>query len=216
MVTWGTIFRTYWQSEKGQQLEQRVNEAYRQSRVFPPRSKIFTAFELTPYDKVRVVILGQDPYHGEGQAQGLAFSVPKGMKLPPSLQNIYKELSDDLAVPVMTNGDLSSWARQGVLLLNTVLTVEAHRANSHQMFGWQDFTDTIIQALNARPEQIIFVLWGKPAQQKKFLITGSQHKIIHAPHPSPLSAYRGFFGSRPFSKINRHLDEPIDWLSVSR
>ena len=198
-------------------LAERVDAAYETQTVFPPREELFTAFELTPPEAVRVVILGQDPYHEPGQANGLAFSVAPGIKLPPSLQNIYKELEADLSVPAAKNGDLTSWARQGVFLLNTVLSVQAHRANAHKDFGWQTFTDAVIAALGSLPQPIAFVLWGAQAQKKAAIIRESPHPrlILESPHPSPLSAYRGFFGSRPFSQVNAFLLScgfpAIDW-----
>lgn len=192
-----------------------VENAYEETEVFPPKDKIWTAFEATPFEKVKVVILGQDPYHDNGQAHGLSFSVEKNMKIPPSLRNMYKELVDDLGVPMPTSGNLENWAEQGVLLVNTVLTVQAHQANSHRNKGWEHFTDEVIRKLGERAEPVIFVLWGKPAQQKKKLIDQSIHKVIENVHPSPLSAYRGFFGSKPYSQINEQLiawgKEPIDF-----
>ena len=163
------------------------------------------AFEKTPFHDVKVVILGQDPYHDDGQAHGLSFSVKSGVKIPPSLRNMYKELADDLDVPEPTTGNLNCWTKQGILLLNTVLTVEAHKAHSHKNKGWEQFTDAVIQRLNERAEPMIFVLWGKPAQQKKKFIDTTKHIVIEGTHPSPLSAYRGFFGSKPFSQINHQL-----------
>ena len=186
-----------------------------QHQVFPPEDRVLTALERTPFDGVRVVILGQDPYHDVGQAHGLAFSVLPGVRLPGSLRNIFKELKDDLGCTMPKHGCLISWAQQGVLLLNTVLTVRAHQANSHRGKGWEVFTDAIIQHLSDRAEPMIFVLWGKPAQVKKKLIDTKKHVILEAPHPSPLSAHTGFFGSKPFSKINHTLQSwgkpPIDW-----
>ncbi len=190
-------------------------EEYADQTVFPPREDLFSAFRLTPFNSVKVVVLGQDPYHDDGQAHGLAFSVRPGVSFPPSLRNIFKELSSDTGAPVPIHGSLIPWAEQGVLLLNTVLTVRAHAAASHQNRGWEDFTDSVIQALNEREQPLIFVLWGAPAQKKLSLIDERKHAVITAPHPSPLSAYRGFFGSRPFSRINRHLknfgSREIDW-----
>ena len=184
-------------------------------KVFPAAENVFKALELTPFDNVKVVILGQDPYHGDGQAHGLSFSVQKGIVLPPSLLNIYKELESDLGIPVAKSGDLTAWAKQGVLLLNTVLTVRAHEANSHRGQGWETFTDAVINSLNQSDHPIVFVLWGKPSQSKEKLITNPNHLILKAPHPSPLSSYRGFFGSKPFSQINEFLEKtgqtPIDW-----
>ena len=191
-----------------------VNE-YKNNTIYPNMHDIFNALKFTAYKDVKVVILGQDPYHGPNQAYGLAFSVQKGVKTPPSLVNIYKELNDDLGCYIPNNGYLKSWADQGVLLLNTVLTVRAHEANSHRNMGWEIFTNRIISLLNERQEPIVFILWGSPAIAKKKLITNSNHYIITAPHPSPLSAYRGFFGSKPFSKTNDFLKsiniEPINW-----
>lgn len=183
--------------------------------IFPPGPDIFRAFALTPVPAVRVVILGQDPYHGPGQAHGLAFSVPAGVPLPPSLQNIYAELRADLGQAPPPSGDLSPWARQGVLLLNATLTVEAHRPASHQNHGWERFTDAAIRGLAEQRQGLVFILWGASAQRKAALIDASRHTILRAPHPSPLSAHRGFFGSRPFSQANAALVRaglaPIDW-----
>ena len=198
-------------------LEQRLGAAYESETVYPPAQQLFAAFEKTPPDRVRAVILGQDPYHEPGQANGLAFSVNEGVKLPPSLQNIYKELEADLGVPAAKSGNLTSWARQGVFLLNTVLSVRAHAANSHKDLGWQRFTDAVIAALAELPQPVAFVLWGAQAQKKAALVKKSPHPrlILESPHPSPLSAYRGFFGSRPFSQINAFLVSygfsPVDW-----
>lgn len=192
-----------------------VKSEYTHSVIYPDANDIFNAFHLTPLSKVKVVILGQDPYHNVGQAHGLCFSVKPNVDIPPSLVNIYKELHDDLGCYIPNNGFLEKWARQGVLLLNTVLTVRAHQANSHQGKGWEQFTDAVIQAVNAQDQPIVFLLWGRPAQMKKKMLNNPKHLILEAPHPSPLSAYRGFFGSRPFSKTNNFLIknglEPIDW-----
>ncbi len=197
------------------QLYQFVKKEYETTRVFPPSEDIFNAFHLTPFEQVKVVILGQDPYHNEGQAHGLCFSVRPGVEIPPSLVNIYQELHDDLGCYIPDNGYLIKWAKQGVLMLNTVLTVQAHMANSHKGRGWESFTDAAISRLNEQDRPMVFVLWGRPAQMKRSMLTNPRHLILEAPHPSPLSAYRGFFGSRPFSKINRFLEEnhiePIDW-----
>ena len=183
--------------------------------IFPPRGARLAALELTPLDAVRVVILGQDPYHGPGQAHGLAFSVLPGVKVPPSLANIYKELRDDLGLPVPRHGHLDAWARQGVLLLNTVLTVQAGASNSHAGRGWERLTDAIVREVSRSSPRCVFILWGKPAQEKKKLVDQARHLVLEAPHPSPLSAHRGFFGSRPFSKTNawlaKHGLAPIDW-----
>lgn len=214
-----------WRSLLAAELEQpdfaalcrRVNAAYREKTVFPPEEDLFTAFSLTPPERVRVVLLGQDPYHEPGQAHGLAFSVRRGEKLPPSLRNIDRELSDDLGIPPASHGCLEAWAKQGVFLLNSVLTVETGRANSHRDFGWQDFTDAVIAALAALPQPIAFVLWGAQAQKKAAVAAASPYSrlVLCAPHPSPLSAHRGFFGSRPFSAVNAFLMEngepPVDW-----
>ena len=205
--------KDYWDS-----LEEFVLELPEEPPTFPPRELIFNAFHQTRYHDVKVVILGQDPYHNGGQAHGLSFSVPRGVSLPPSLRNIYRELEDDLGASPGVDGDLHHWAKQGVLLLNTVLTVEAHQPHSHRKKGWEDFTDAVIQKLVERESPIAFVLWGKPAQKKKDLILIPPHYIIESAHPSPLSARRGFFGSRPFSKINDWLKEqsqsPIQWWSA--
>lgn len=192
-----------------------VRTEYSTTQVFPPAEDIFNAFHLTPLHQVKVVILGQDPYHEPGQAHGLCFSVRPGTDIPPSLVNIYKELQDDLGCKIPNNGYLVKWAEQGVLLLNTVLTVRAHRANSHHDHGWEQFTDAAIQALDQQDRPIVFILWGRPAQMKKAMLHNPNHLVLEAPHPSPLSAYRGFFGSKPFSKTNQflesHGEQPIDW-----
>lgn len=207
----GTEFRKpYYKS-----LYEFVKAEYNTTQVFPPADDIFNAFHLTPLSQVKVVILGQDPYHNVGQAHGLCFSVKPEVDIPPSLVNIYKELQDDLGCYIPNNGYLVKWANQGVLLLNTVLTVRAHQANSHRGKGWEEFTDAAIQALNRQNRPIVFILWGRPAQTKKRMLDNPNHLILEAPHPSPLSAYNGFFGSKPFSRTNRFLQEngeaPIDW-----
>lgn len=188
---------------------------YKSRQIFPDMYDIFNALHYTSYKDTKVVILGQDPYHGDGQAHGLSFSVKPGVKAPPSLINIFKELKDDLGCEVPNNGCLKPWTDQGVLLLNTVLTVRAHQANSHRNMGWEQFTDRIIQLLNERQEPIAFILWGAPARKKKKMITNPKHFIVESAHPSPLSAYNGFFGSRPFSKVNAFLEsvgkQPINW-----
>ena len=193
----------------------KVNEEYRTYRIFPPANDVFNAFHLTPLKDVKVVIFGQDPYHGENQAHGLCFSVKPSVEIPPSLVNIYKELHDDLGCTIPSHGYLEKWAKQGVLLLKTVLTVRAHQANSHRGIGWEEFTDAAIKVLNAQDRPIVFILWGRPAQLKKSMLNNPMHLILVAPHPSPLSSYRGFFGSRPFSQTNHFLEangvEPIDW-----
>lgn len=196
-------------------LYQTIKKEYETNCVYPASEEIFSAFHLTPLSKVKVVILGQDPYHGEGQAHGLCFSVKPEVEIPPSLVNIYQELHDDLGCYIPDNGYLVKWAEQGVLLLNTVLTVRAHQAFSHRGIGWEEFTDAAIHILNQQDRPIVFILWGKPAQSKKAMLNNPRHLILEAPHPSPLSAFRGFFGSRPFSKANTFLKEngleEIDW-----
>ena len=193
-----------------------VKEEYSKGAVYPPADDIFNAFHFTPLSKVKVLLLGQDPYHNVNQAHGLSFSVPVSQKkIPPSLQNIYKELHDDLGCTIPNHGYLKKWADQGVLLLNTVLTVRAHQANSHQGKGWEKFTDAIIQAVNGQDRPIVYLLWGRPAQKKASMLTNPKHLILKAPHPSPLSAYNGFFGCRHFSQANafleEHGEEPVDW-----
>lgn len=192
-----------------------VKNEYATRQIFPPADDIFNAFHLTPLHEVKVVILGQDPYHNDGQAHGLCFSVKPDVDIPPSLVNIYQELHDDLGCYIPNNGYLTKWAKQGVLMLNTVLTVRAHQANSHRGMGWEQFTDAAIRILNEQDRPIVFILWGSPAQKKAQMLNNPKHLILKAPHPSPLSAYRGFFGSRPFSQTNEFLVknglEPIDW-----
>ena len=196
-------------------LYQTIKQEYNTREVFPSPDDIFNAFELTPLSKVKVVILGQDPYHNVGQAHGLCFSVKPEVEIPPSLVNIYRELHNDLGCYIPNNGYLVKWAEQGVLLLNTVLTVQAHRANSHRGIGWEEFTDAAIRAVNEEDRPIVFILWGRPAQMKAGMLNNPKHLILKAPHPSPLSADRGFFGSRPFSQTNAFLEahgvEPVDW-----
>jgi uracil-DNA glycosylase len=196
-------------------LYRTVRQEYATQEVYPAADDIFNAFAFTPLSEVKVVILGQDPYHNVGQAHGLCFSVKPDVEIPPSLVNIYQELHDDLGCKIPNNGYLEKWARQGVLLLNTVLTVRAHQANSHRGIGWEEFTDAAIRILAAQDRPMVFILWGKPAQSKKVYLNPEKHLILEAPHPSPLSAYRGFFGSRPFSKTNQYLVSygltPIDW-----
>ncbi len=196
-------------------LEAFVAEERRVATVYPPEDKVFAALHATRFETVKVVILGQDPYHGPGQAHGLAFSVPRGVKAPPSLRNTLKELRDDIQCPQPAHGDLSGWAAQGVLLLNTVLTVREGEPGSHAGRGWEQITGAVVQAVSARPEPAVFVLWGRPAQAARSLIDETRHTVIMAAHPSPLSANRGFFGSRPFSQINAALSTfgqaPLDW-----
>lgn len=212
---WLEALKDEFKKDYYKQLFEKVNEEYRTRLIFPPANDIFNAFHLTPLKDVKVVILGQDPYHGNNQAHGLCFSVKSEVEIPPSLVNIYKELQDDLGCTIPGHGYLVKWAKQGVLMLNTVLTVRAHQANSHRGIGWEEFTDAAIRVLNTQDRPIVFILWGRPAQMKKAMLNNPKHLILEAPHPSPLSSYRGFFGSRPFSKTNQFLEangvEPIDW-----
>lgn len=219
------IFENDWQDVIGDQIKQPyfqelyafLEQEYNTYTVYPNRKDVMNAFHTTSFQDVKVVILGQDPYHGPNQAHGMSFSVQPGVPHPPSLRNMLQELQDDVGCPVPKDGYLMHWAKQGVLLLNTVLTVRAGEANSHKGKGWEQFTDVVFEKLAARKDPIIFVLWGRPAQQKAKIIekSGIQHVLLQAPHPSPLSAYRGFFGSKPYSKINRQLEEwgkePIHW-----
>lgn len=209
MLSLPTPWRSLLEAGQFAPLFSQMEAAYATATVYPPREQVFAALELTPPEQVRVVILGQDPYHEPGQAHGLAFSVPEGVRVPPSLVNIYKERQNDLGIPPSTDGDLTRWARQGVLLLNTVLTVERGRANSHRDLGWQGFTDHLVEQLALLPQPMAFLLWGAQAQRKATVAAASPYPrlILQAPHPSPLSAYRGFFGSRPFSQINAFLRE---------
>ncbi len=197
------------------QLYRFVNNEYATHTIYPKKQDVFAAYDRTPLANVKVLILGQDPYHEPGQAHGLCFSVNPGIEIPPSLVNIYKELHDDLGCFIPNNGCLTKWADQGVMLLNTVLTVRAHQANSHRGMGWEEFTDAAIRVLNEIDRPLVFILWGRPAQMKASMLNNPKHLILKAPHPSPLSAYRGFFGSKPFSKTNEFLQshgiEPIDW-----
>ena len=215
MTTWNEILAEEMKKDYYQELQAFVQKRRSEVRVFPEEKNVFNALELTPFESVKVVILGQDPYHGFGQAHGLSFSVQKGIPLPPSLKNIYKELQEDIGGELPTEGDLSHWAKQGVLLLNTVLTVEEGNANSHKGMGWETLTNRLIESLNELNHPVIFILWGKPAQEKEKLITNPSHVLLKAPHPSPLSAYRGFFGSKPFSRVNdiliQHGQTPIRW-----
>jgi len=212
---WGRVLEQEFRQPYFLDLKKFLQEEKRRHKVYPPGSQIFAAFDSTPFDQVRVVILGQDPYHGAGQAHGLCFSVPEGVKQPPSLQNILKELHDDLGFAIPAHGSLFPWARQGVLLLNATLTVRANTPGSHQGKGWERFTDEAIQALSRRSQGIVFMLWGNYARAKAVLIDAGKHLILEAPHPSPFSANRGFFGCRHFSKANEHLlsqdREAIDW-----
>ncbi len=213
--SWSDVLADEFAKPYFEQLTQFVRNEYRTSQIFPPGKQIFAAFDATPFNDVKVVIIGQDPYHGDRQANGLCFSVNEGIECPPSLINIFKELCDDLGVAMRTSGDLSDWARQGVLLLNSTLTVKAHCAGSHQGHGWETFTDAVINRLANMRNHLVFILWGSYAIRKGAFIDRSRHLVITSPHPSPLSAYRGFFGSRPFSTANAYLEsngiKPINW-----
>ncbi|GLX68305.1 uracil-DNA glycosylase [Paenibacillus glycanilyticus] len=213
---WARLLRPEMDEPYFKRMEGQLDEYYRTTTVYPKVEHIFNALQYTPYGETKVVILGQDPYHGPGQAHGLSFSVREGVAIPPSLRNIYKELQEDIGCPVPRHGSLVTWAKQGVLLLNTVLTVEEGQANSHQKLGWERFTSRIIQSLNDRDRPVVFLLWGKHAQDKAAFIDADKHPVIASAHPSPLAARKGFFGSRPFSKVNEHLrrlgSEEINWL----
>ena len=213
-MTWTEILAPIKNTEYFTTLWEKVKEEYQTTKCFPPKDQIFRAIELTPFDEVKVVIIGQDPYHNDNQANGLCFSVLDKVKAPPSLKNIFKELEDDLGIK-KTSNELEMWAKQGVLLLNATLTVRAHEANSHKDLGWEQFTDFIIKEISDKKENVVFVLWGAFAQKKAGLIDASKHFIIQSAHPSPFSVHKGFFGSRPFSKINQFLEEkgkePINW-----
>lgn len=212
---WDLKLKIIWESPEFKNFYKKIIHEYDTKEIYPPKDFIFNALKLTSYEKTKVVIVGQDPYHGKGEAHGLSFSVQKGIKIPPSLKNIYKELYDDLGVLPKDNGDLTGWALQGVLLLNSVLTVEKDKAASHRNLGWEPMTDYIIKLLNLKNEPVVFILWGNFAKEKAKLITNPHHYIVMSPHPSPFSAYSGFFGSKPFSKTNEFLIKnglvPIDW-----
>ena len=213
-MTWTEILAPIKNTEYFETLWQKVKNEYAANKCFPPKNQIFRAIELTSFDEVKVVIIGQDPYHGDNQANGLCFSVSDKVKAPPSLQNIFKELKDDLNIDKTTN-ELDDWAKQGVLLLNATLTVRAHSPNSHKDLGWEKFTDFIIKEISDKKQNVVFVLWGAFAQKKEELIDSSKHFILKSAHPSPFSVYRGFYGSKPFSKINEYLEskalKPISW-----
>lgn len=213
--TWNDALCDVWESPNFQRVAAFTRQAYATGTVFPPAGKLFAAFDACPFDQVKVVILGQDPYHEPGQAHGLCFSVPEGVKVPPSLVNIFKEIRNDLGIEPYDSGNLSRWAKQGVLLLNSTLSVEAHRAGSHQGKGWEEFTDEVIRRLNDRREGIVFLLWGNYAIRKGEHIDKTKHLVLTSPHPSPLSASRGFFGNHHFSRANDYLtahgQTPIDW-----
>ncbi len=202
---WDEVLAEEYQKEYFKKIILYINKAYKERPIFPPKNYILRALSLTDYDNVKVVILGQDPYHGVGEANGLAFSVNNGVKLPPSLKNIYKELKDDLNIEISNKGDLTCWAKEGVLLLNSVLTVEKDRPASHKNLGWENFTDAIIKKVNDKEQPVVFILWGNFARSKKSLITNPKHLILESTHPSPFSSNNGFFGSRPFSKTNNFL-----------
>ncbi len=212
---WSDLLRAECEKTYFLQMKSFLTDQSEQTTIYPEKKDIFNALHFTSYEQTKVVILGQDPYHGRGQAHGLSFSVQPGVKIPPSLKNIFKELQTDLGYPIPNHGCLEAWAHQGVLLLNTVLTVQESTPNSHKGKGWEFFTDEVISLLNKRKQPVVFILWGRNAAEKKQVITGEHHYIIEAAHPSPFSAYRGFFGSRPFSKTNQFLtsigETEIDW-----
>lgn len=214
-MKWETWLKQEQEQAYYQELMQFLDQEYQEKQIFPPRTELFSAFQYCDMDQIKVVILGQDPYHEKNQAHGLAFSVRKGIKIPPSLRNIYKELHDDLNIAMPSHGCLIDWAKQGVFMLNAVLSVQEGKAGSHHNKGWEAFTDHVIQTVNEQCESVVFVLWGAPAQRKQSLIDSNKHAVLCAPHPSPLSAYRGFFGSKPFSQINDYLKahqrEEINW-----
>ena len=212
---WDQILQEEYHKEYFKNIVSFINKEYKEKTIFPPKSRVLRALNLTDYDNVKVVILGQDPYHGVGEANGLAFAVSDGIKLPPSLQNIYKELESDLEITPAKVGNLECWAKEGVLLLNAVLTVEKDKAASHKDIGWENFTDAIIKKLNEKDSPVVFILWGNFARSKKVYITNPNHYIVESTHPSPFSAYHGLFGSKPFSKTNNYLKskgiKEIDW-----
>lgn len=212
---WDTVLDSEYHKEYFANIVKFVNKVYKEKTIFPPKARILSALDITDYNDVKVVILGQDPYHGIGEANGLAFSVNDGIKIPPSLKNIYKELHDDLGIEIPNTGNLESWAKEGVLLLNSVLTVEKDKPASHKNIGWETFTDSIIKKLNERDKPIVFILWGNFAKSKKELITNPKHLVLTSSHPSPFSVNYGFFGSKPFSKTNEFLRKngikEIDW-----
>ncbi|MBD7967703.1 uracil-DNA glycosylase [Paenibacillus gallinarum] len=213
---WDSILQDEMNKEYIQELRTALTVEYKTEHVFPPKEEIFNALKFTSYSNTRVVILGQDPYHGQGQAEGLSFSVKKGVKIPPSLRNIYKELHADLGITIPSHGSLKHWAKEGVLLLNNVLTVREGQPNSHKGLGWEQFTDAVIGKINERNQPAVFMLWGNHAQKKGAFIDRSRHLVIESSHPSPLAARHGFIGSRPFSKANQFLEskgmKPVDWV----
>lgn len=213
--SWQEVLQTEFDKPYFENLVGFVKQEYASNTIFPPAGQIFNAFNTCPFNNVKVVILGQDPYHGPGQAHGLCFSVNDGIQFPPSLQNIFKEITSDLGIPAPKTGNLTRWAEQGVLLLNATLTVRASQAGSHQGKGWEEFTDAVIKTISEKTENVVFILWGSYAIKKKALINASKHCILTAPHPSPLSSYRGFFGCKHFSQTNTYLTSkgktPIEW-----
>lgn len=212
---WDNKLKIIWESDGYKKFYKIIEKEYNEKIIYPPKDYIFNALRLTPYSNTKVVIVGQDPYHGEGEAHGLSFSVQDGVKIPPSLKNIYKELKDDLGIEIAQTGDLTKWGKEGVLMLNSVLTVEKDKPASHRYLGWELLTDYIIKVLNAKEEPVVFILWGNFAKEKAKYITNHNHLIITSPHPSPFSARNGFFGSKPFSKTNKFLKDhnlkEIDW-----
>lgn len=214
-TSWKTVLSEEFEKDYFKELSQTVKDAYLSRPIFPPPGLVFNAFAQCPFDSVKIVILGQDPYHGKGQAHGLSFSVPEGVAVPPSLQNIYKEIRDDIGTPVPPSGNLERWAKQGVLLLNATLTVEQSKAGSHQGLGWETFTDAVIKKISEEKEHVVFMLWGKYAQEKGSHIDTKKHLVLKAAHPSPFSAHNGFIGCKHFSKANAYLkdhgNEPIVW-----
>ncbi|KXH83923.1 uracil-DNA glycosylase [Sporosarcina sp. HYO08] len=219
MNKWDDVLKEEFTKPYYTKLREFLKKEYEEEIVYPPMDHMWSAFQHTSFDDVKVVILGQDPYHGEGQAHGLSFSVQPGVKIPPSLRNMFKELTADIGCPYPESGTLTGWAKQGVLMLNTVLTVREGQAHSHRRQGWEQFTDEVIRKLSAREKPIVFVLWGRPAGEKKKLIDQSRHAIVESVHPSPLSASRGFLGSRPYSAVNQILESwnerPIDWCQTN-
>ncbi|CDQ19569.1 uracil-DNA glycosylase [Halobacillus karajensis] len=217
---WKSILKDEFKKDYFSYLQDQVNQEYQKRTVYPPYDEIFSALNYTSYESAKVVIIGQDPYHGENQAHGLSFSVRPGNRIPPSLRNIYKELKEDLGIEIPRHGYLVSWAEQGVLLLNDVLTVRAGEANSHRALGWEKFTDAVIQSLNKRSRPLVFILWGKHAQKKGAVVDRDKHLVLTSSHPSPFAAHRGFYGSRPFSKANQFLKQngmdPVDWSLPKR
>ena len=213
--SWYSLLNDEFKKDYFNELRLFIREEYKIKRIFPPARLIFNAFNLTPVDKLKVVIIGQDPYHGEGQAHGLSFSVPKGIKIPPSLLNIYKELKEDINKEIPNDGFLEAWANQGILLLNSVLTVESGKANSHKNIGWERFTESVIEKISIKKDKLVFLLWGSYAHKKEHFIDSNKHLILKSVHPSPLSAYNGFFGCKHFSKTNKYLTQnnigAINW-----